>query len=56
MGPSHFTENRLGNVMLEAQIPGEGLPDFEEDVEQKGVLVDNFFLAVSYSMLHDGGG
>ncbi|KAH9209786.1 hypothetical protein DL95DRAFT_343897 [Leptodontidium sp. 2 PMI_412] len=47
MGPSHFTENRLGNVMLEAQIPGEGLPDFEEDVEQKRVLVDNFFLASS---------
>ncbi|KAK0118323.1 hypothetical protein ONS95_012618 [Cadophora gregata] len=47
MGPSHFTENRLGNVMLEAQIAGEGLPDFEEDLEQKRILVDNFFLASS---------
>ena len=49
MGPSHFTENRLGNVMLEAQIPGEGLPDFEEDIQHRRILVDNFFLAVSPS-------
>ncbi|KAH7314256.1 putative C6 transcription factor, partial [Rhexocercosporidium sp. MPI-PUGE-AT-0058] len=47
MGPSHFTENRLGNIMLEAHISGEELPDIEEDVEQKRVLVDNFFLASS---------
>jgi len=35
--------------MLEAQIPGEGLPDFEEDIQHKRILVDNFFLAVSSS-------
>jgi hypothetical protein len=35
--------------MLEAPIPGEGLPNFEEDAEQNRILIDNFFLAVSSS-------
>lgn len=49
MGPSHFTENRRGNVMLEAQASGEDLPDSEEDADQKRILIDNYFLAVGSS-------
>ena len=49
MGPSQFTENRNGNVMLEARISGEGVADFEDNLEDKRTLVDNYFLAVSVS-------
>ena len=50
MGPSQFTENRNGNVMLEARISGEGVADFEDSLEDKRTLVDNYFLAVSASL------
>ena len=53
MGPSQFTENSRNNVMLEAHIPGDGLPDVEETVEQKRLLIDNFLLAVSFRIFYE---
>jgi hypothetical protein len=48
MGPSQFTENQRGNVMLEAQLPAEGSLELEDSLDEKRVLVDGFFLAASF--------
>lgn len=48
MGPSHFTENERGNIMLEVEASSEDISDFEDELEHKRSLVCNFFLAVSF--------
>jgi hypothetical protein len=47
MGPSQFTENMRGDVMLEAQLPDAGPPELNLSLEEKALLIDGFFLAVS---------
>jgi hypothetical protein len=50
MRPSHFTENKRGDVMLEVETPKEGVPDLEEEAGQNRTLIDDYFLAVSCSL------
>ncbi|EPE35128.1 Zn2/Cys6 DNA-binding protein [Glarea lozoyensis ATCC 20868] len=47
MGPSQFTENSRGNVMLEARMPDEDSLNMEDSLEEKQLLIDGFFLASS---------
>jgi hypothetical protein len=49
MGPSQFTENSRGNVMLEARMPDEDSLNMEDSLEEKQLLIDGFFLAASSS-------
>lgn len=49
MGPSQFTENSRGNVMLEAQSLGEIVSEVEQDPQMNRRLINKFFLAVRKS-------
>jgi hypothetical protein len=52
MGPSRFTENKRGNIMLEAQTPEDDVIEFEEDIKEKKRLIENYFLAVRHFLLN----
>ncbi|KAK7550099.1 putative C6 transcription factor [Phyllosticta citricarpa] len=47
MGPSQFTENNRRNTMLEADMRHETIDNFEEDLEQRRILIDYFYIATS---------